>query len=114
MRICACAAFPLRGLRTTLPTRPRARRGLSPQGRDAVLTGHRTSDLALLLTEKSARTWCSVALASAYSVQTALLPAWSLGLSGSNWRLLLGLRMPGLPKPRAQQSWGAGRGLPGP
>lgn len=85
-----------------------------PQGKDAVFTGDRTSDLAFLLTEKCVRTWCSVAHAGTYSVQPAPVPAWSLGLSSPGWRLLPGLRMPGQPKPRARQRWGAGRGLPGP
>lgn len=43
-----------------------------PQGMDAVFTGDRTSDLALLLTEKCVRTWCSEAHAGRYSVQPAL------------------------------------------
>lgn len=114
MCICACAPHSARSADHTSHKASRWAGPTHPQGRDAVLTRHRTSDLALLLTEKSTRTWYLVAHAGPYSMHSAPLPAWSLGLSGSSWRLLLGLRMPGLPKPRARQRWGAGRGLPGP
>lgn len=72
MCICACAPHSARSADHTSHKASRWAGPTHPQGRDAVLTRHRTSDLAILLTEKSTRTWYSVAHAGPYSMQPHL------------------------------------------